>query len=299
SNMQTHNASSTTPAAGNGRSSTSPPPPPAPKPDARVKLTAAQKREVINRVEAGQSQTQVAADFGVSQKQVSNIVRDHRKKVAEKEAAANKAATAAREMKDVGDLNVKNGAFQEVSKEIADASVDLIFTDPPYDRKTLPLYGEMAEVAARVLKPGGSLICYLGQYQIGEVIKLVEPHLRLWWTLCCLHTGTSARMTEYGVIVKWKPMLWFVKGTRGDKETFVEDLVESSQEKSHHDWQQSLVEAEYYISKLTKKNELVFDPFCGGGTTAVAAKKLNRRWLTCDIDADTVAIARKRVKNAD
>lgn len=195
-------------------------------------------------------------------------------------------------------LGVRHGDFRDVVKGLPSDSVSLIFTDPPYDRDTLPLYGDLAESAKIVLRPGGSLICYLGQYQIHEVCALMTPHLRLWWTLCCLHTGQSARMTEYGIVVKWKPMLWFVKGTRGDKLTFVDDLVESEQEKDTHEWQQGLREAGYYIDKLTHPGDLVFDPFCGGGTTAVAAKLAKRRWLTCDVNAESAILARRRVHEA-
>lgn len=227
------------------------------------------------------------------EKTLKEALREEKK--AEKEAVRQEAAKEAEKIV-ADDLHgVHRGDFRDVAKTLADASVDLIFTDPPYDRKTLPLYGDMAEIAARVLKPGGSLITYLGQYQIHEVCTLIAPHLRLWWTLCCLHTGQSARMTEYGVVVKWKPMLWFVKGTRGDKLTFVEDLIESNQEKDSHEWQQGIAEAAYYIDKLTLPGGMVFDPFCGGATTAVAAKQLKRRWLTCDVDKAAVALARKRV----
>ena len=45
-----------------------------PTPDARVKLNTPAKLEVAARVEAGESQQQIAADFGVSQATVSNIV---------------------------------------------------------------------------------------------------------------------------------------------------------------------------------------------------------------------------------
>jgi ParB-like chromosome segregation protein Spo0J len=216
-------------------------------------------------------------------------------KRAAKEAKRQEAAREAAKLELPGDLGVRHGDFREVVKDLADDSVDLVFTDPPYHREYLPLYGELAREAARFLKPGGSLVCYLGQYQIHEVCALVTPHLRLWWTLCCLHTGQSARMTEYGVVVKWKPMLWFVKGTRGDKETMVEDLVSSRQEKDVHDWQQGLAEAAYYVDKLTPPGGFVFDPFCGGGTTAVAAKRTGRRWLTCDTDGACVPLARRRI----
>lgn len=40
---------------------------------------------------------------------------------------------------------------------------------------------------------------------------------------------------------------------------------------------------------------IVFDPFVGSGTTAVAAKKLGRHYFGCDVNAEYVEMARKRV----
>lgn len=225
---------------------------------------------------------------GLSIRDLRQAIRDDSLRKLKEQAAKE----AKKSIKDE-DYGVKLSDFREL--KIKDNSIDLIFTDPPYDRETLPLYEDLAILAKRVLKPGGSLICYLGQYQIAEVLKLMTPHVRLWWTLACIHTGNSARMTEYGIVVKWKPMLWFVRDTRGDKLTFVEDLVVSEKEKQIHEWQQGIQEASYYIDKLTFEGQIVFDPFCGGGTTALAAKKLKRQWLTCDVDNNTVILARKRL----
>lgn len=55
-------------------------PPPPPKPDARVTLSADAKDEVVRRVQAGESQAKVAADFKVSQGQVSKVVNAAAKK---------------------------------------------------------------------------------------------------------------------------------------------------------------------------------------------------------------------------
>jgi DNA modification methylase len=211
----------------------------------------------------------------------------------EEEAAERRRRAAEAEKLDLAGFH--HGDFREVAKIIPDGSVDLIFADPPYDRGSLPLYGELASIGAAKLVEGGSLICYFGQYQLAEVVNLLTPHLRLWWALAVQHTGTSARMREYGVIVRWKPLLWFVKGTRGDKNTFVEDLVESRQEKGEHPWQQSIREAAYYVGKLVPKGGLVFDPFCGGGTTVAACRDLGIRFVTCDTDGESLAIAKNRV----
>lgn len=262
-------------------------------PDARVKVKAAAKPLVAKRIASGETQAQVASDLGISQQAVSKIVKAEEKKLA---AESNRKARA-KELESLEVDGFYHGDFREVAKTIPNGSVDLIFTDPPYDRKTLPLYGELAAIAKKKLIPGGSLICYLGQFQMDKVLELVTPHLRLWWTLAVYYSqGPFARMTEYGVIVKWKPLLWFVNGTRGDKLTYIEDVVDSPiQQKEHHPWQQSMTEATYYIEKLTPKGGMVFDPFCGGGTTAVACAELKRRCITCDIDGEALALAKGRM----
>ena len=50
------------------------------------------------------------------------------------------------------------------------------------------------------------------------------------------------------------------------------------------------------IMATTEENDLVFDPYCGSGTTMVAANVLKRKYLGCDVSADYVAAARQRVK---
>ena len=45
----------------------------------------------------------------------------------------------------------------------------------------------------------------------------------------------------------------------------------------------------------TNKDDVVFDPFCGSGTTLVAAKKLNRQYIGCDLNKNYCDIAEKRL----
>ncbi|MFH0938263.1 MAG: DNA methyltransferase [Planctomycetota bacterium] len=193
-------------------------------------------------------------------------------------------------------VDLRVGDFRERVKDIPDNSVDLVFTDPPYDRESIPLYEDLAREAARVLKPGGSLICYAGHYAIPEILNLMTPHLRYWWTLCCKHNGNSARLTGVNVFVAWKPMLWFVKDTRGGNLDFVSDLIESSlPTKDDHDWQQSDAEARYYIEHLTNEGDTILDPFAGSGTTLIAAHQLNRNSIGIEIDEDNANIAKSRI----
>jgi hypothetical protein len=56
--------------------------------------------------------------------------------------------------------NVHIGDFRDNSDKVADGSLSLIFTDPPYDRKALELFDGLGQFAADKLADGGSLICY-------------------------------------------------------------------------------------------------------------------------------------------
>jgi 16S rRNA G966 N2-methylase RsmD len=63
-----------------------------------------------------------------------------------------------------------NNDFRQV-KEIRDSSIDLIFTDPPYEEKYLPIYQDLAKLASKTLVENGSLITYVGHYAIPEIIQ--------------------------------------------------------------------------------------------------------------------------------
>jgi DNA modification methylase len=56
---------------------------------------------------------------------------------------------------------------------------------------------------------------------------------------------------------------------------------------------------EWFIKLFTKENDFVLDPFAGSGTTAVAAKKLNRNFLMIDIYENYKIIAGARLENGE
>ena len=54
----------------------------------------------------------------------------------------------------------------------------------------------------------------------------------------------------------------------------------------------------YLLQKLPEAR-LVLDPFCGSGTTCVAAKQLGRRYIGIEIDPKWARVARERVAEAE
>ena len=49
------------------------------------------------------------------------------------------------------------------------------------------------------------------------------------------------------------------------------------------------------ILMTTRPGDLVLDPTCGSGTTAVSAEKLGRRWITCDTSRVAINVTRRRL----
>ena len=48
----------------------------------------------------------------------------------------------------------------------------------------------------------------------------------------------------------------------------------------------------------TDPGDLVIDPTCGGGTTAIVAEQWGRRWITCDTSRVAITLAKQRLMTA-
>lgn len=53
------------------------------------------------------------------------------------------------------------------------------------------------------------------------------------------------------------------------------------------------------INTFTDDGDIIIDPFCGGGTTAIACKTLGRRFITCDLNPDAIKITRERLSKVE
>lgn len=75
----------------------------------------------------------------------------------------------------------------------------------------------------------------------------------------------------------------------------VPSLKGASKEKCGHPSQKPIDLIEKLVACATDEGDLVIDPFLGSGTTAAAAKKLNRQWLGIEKDAAYIQISEQRL----
>ena len=119
----------------------------------------------------------------------------------------------------------------------------------------------------------------------------------------------------------WEPIAWFMKPYKiggtitdnileygvgamnieecrldGSNPTNLLEFGFGKNEKRIHEAQKPLSLIKYLIQLTTREKQIVLDPFMGSGTTAVAAKLLNRNFIGFEINADFHKISLERLE---
>ena len=174
-------------------------------------------------------------------------------------------------------------------------SVDFIITDPPYPKEFLPLYKDLSKLAARVLKDGGSLICMTGQSYLPDVIQLLATNMTYHWCMCYSTPGQKTQLWQKNLHTAWKPLLWFVKGKYTGDWLGSDVMTSPNNDKNFHKWGQSFGGMKDIIERMTKPNEIILDPFLGGGTTGIVSIVCGRKFIGVDIEQSCIDTTKARL----
>jgi DNA methylase/Protein of unknown function (DUF3102) len=217
-------------------------------------------------------------------------------------------------------IEIIHGDFREVLQDADRQSVDLVFTDPPYAKKHLGLWSDLARVAEKLLKPGHYLVAYSGQAFLDEVMQRVREgskgELEYYWQLAALNTHTLDYRDRL-MKNSWKPILIWRKRRRSEAtaseatasgayrdswepwQHYLRDRLapgEGRDETKHyHEWAQPLEQATTIVEALCPPGGVVLDPMCGSATIPLAALKTGRRGVGIEIDEGHYQKARTRL----
>ena len=191
--------------------------------------------------------------------------------------------------------DIRHGDFRTALANIPDGSIDLFLTDPPYPKDYLPLWRDLAALAARTLKPGGLLVAYSGQYYLPAVMGMLAEHLDYVWLGALVTPGQHNQVQQKHIRSACKPFLFYARPPYAPGPWFEDAYTSEERVKDDHDWQQSEGAARYYIECLTQPGGIVVDPFLGSGTTAVVAVSLGRNFIGCDVDGNAVNVTQRKL----
>lgn len=205
-------------------------------------------------------------------------------------------------------------------ENISNESIDLIVTDPPYliryktNRRKNKTHDFCSEIK------GDNDYKLIHNY-IKECYRILKNNKAMYMFCNCDHVDYFKQELEKSGF-KIKNMIIWVKNnwTAGDlkaqfgKQYEILFLVNKGRclfngkritdvwkfnkvvgSKQYHQNQKPLDLIKLCIEKHSSENDIIFDGFMGSGTTGVACKQLNRKFIGIELDKKYFEIAKKRI----
>lgn len=143
-------------------------------------------------------------------------------------------------------------------------SVDLIVTDPPYEKAGVPLYRDLSAFAARRLKPGGLLFAYAGLLDFDQIMDHLRSDMQYVAMIIFLRTTRQSPIYPIKVDGRFRPILVFSNG-KYTPTRWMNDVIvaRAGPEKESHPWQQS-------VDPLLQLLDVASDPATSSATRSPA-----------------------------
>ncbi len=232
-------------------------------------------------------------------------------------------------------MNLMLGDCLERMKEIPDGSVDMVLTDPPYGTtackwdSVIPL-DKMWEQLKRIIKPNGAVVLF-GNEPFSSHVRLsnlIDYKYDWKWDKVRGSNFATVKirpfnsfediMVFYSKQCTYNPQMWegepytqkqgFVGEAKqtglnkkqvitvSDGRRYPLSIIRESKQSGLHPTQKPVALMEYLIKTYTNENETVLDFTMGSGTTGVACKNLNRKFIGIEKDETYFNIAKKRIE---
>jgi 16S rRNA G966 N2-methylase RsmD len=192
-------------------------------------------------------------------------------------------------------IKILHSDFKEVKVE--PNSIDLILTDPPYGKQYISLWPDLGKYASKILKPGGWLVSLSGQANRLEKLQGLSSNLKYYWEYALVMKGP---FVNYGGLeIRWKPIDVFFKEPKSKKVNGADLINGQGEDKRFHDWGQNVGEFAELLEQFSKPNDLVFEPFAGGGATIEACLRTKRNCIASEIQGKSFKVLKERFPQAD
>jgi DNA modification methylase len=202
---------------------------------------------------------------------------------------------------------ILNGDCIEVMRQLPANSIDFILTDPPYlvnycDRSGRSIQNDnnadwlepAFREADRVLKPNSFMVSFYAWNR-------TDKFLAAWRSAGFYIVGHMVFRKRYASKSRFlryqhEQAYLLAKGIPSLPGNPIADVIDMPYSgNAIHPTQKPVAALLPLIEAFSSIGSVVLDPFCGSGSTLVAAKQLNRRYLGIEMDAQHHAAASKRL----
>ena len=192
------------------------------------------------------------------------------------------------------------GCVEEM-EEMEDKSVDLVFYDPPYNRKKkygkfkdnlseeeyLIFQSHVITEAQRISRNGVTI--FLSQGRLHDFWDMI-PNARV----IVVHKRAAGKRWNK-ILVQWHPILTTSLPSKQLKGQHITDFWEVRlpgegyffrEKRTGNPGQTSMALTEKVIKSFSEEGDIIYDPFLGCGTTSLAAEHLKRNSIGSDISKE-------------
>lgn len=223
------------------------------------------------------------------------------------------------------------GDSTRLIKELADQSVDLILTDPPYNlsgystgnielpwRKTIN--NDLADwdrdsfepakwvsEFKRILKPIGNLFAFTSYNLLGKWHEAFDPEFDTFQYMVWHKTNPVPKIRRAGflnscelIICAWNKGHTWNFSKQKEMHNFIQSPICMGKERVKnptHPTQKPVKILEHIIRIATNEGDTVFDPFMGVGSTGVAALNLRRCFIGFELEPEYFSATELRLQN--
>lgn len=216
-------------------------------------------------------------------------------------------------------INLMQGDCLERMKEIPSGSVDMILTDPPYGMNLKPqrsggkFHGKMIKnddnlqwcddffiQCKRLLKKDRVAFVFCSHHCVSEFITSAKSagfdikNLLVW------------NKGHFGMGGNWRPshelILVLTTGrfvTHSNSLKTIIDFKKVHHSKAVHPTEKPVDLLEHLVVEPDFDADVVLDPFMGSGSTGVACRNLNRKFIGIEMDENYFNIAKQRIEETN
>lgn len=220
---------------------------------------------------------------------------------------------------------------RDIIKKIPDNSIDFILTDPPYNlgqhsTGNILLPGrsalnndvaewdkidfnpeEWADEFVRILKPTGNLFIFTSYNQLGRWYNSLDHRFDTSNFMIWHKTNPAPKIFKAGFLNSCEMIFtcWNKKHTwnfisQAEMHNFIQSPICMPPERlktPKHPAQKPVSILKKMIEIASNKDDIIYDPFMGVGSTGVAALDLDRRFIGVELDESYFMAAKKRIES--
>jgi len=202
---------------------------------------------------------------------------------------------------------IHQGDCIEFMKKLPSKSIDLTFADPPFNaKKGMGKFSRKYSLNIdNKTDKEYKLFCKQWFREARRISKrlLFTPGISHEWKypeaiwIIAIEQPSAVKYSHFGGFNVWEPLLVYDKPLK----RIPRDMVRYDCRNldggplTKHPCPDNIEMVKWIIDFWSEVNDIVFDPFLGSGTTAVAAKLLNRKFIGCEISREYCDIAEKRL----